>query len=399
METCFQEVGIFMLPKRYRWLLVGIVLLGACLRMPITAIPALLDTIQRSLQLPASLLGSLTTIPLLCFALLSPFTPQLARRWGNEMTILVALIILAIGNFMRGFSAAWLLLGTLFIGIGIAVMNVLVPAVIADHFPQRLGHVTSLYTFSMTLFSALGAGASAPLAKQLGWQPVLQSLAVITAVIALLWLPNLRLNHRLLTTSLQSKARSVWRVRGAWLMTVTMGIQSLLFYTVLTWLPKIMTSRGVPATTAGLMLGLFQLAALPAAYFIPTLAAKLQRQSYLVWVICLMFIVGLAGLLVPSRSLWYLGVICILLGLASTGAFGLCMTLFSLKTTNAAETAAISGMAQSAGYLLAAIGPVSFGLIYGAVHSWTLLLVLLIILAICMLISALAVDRRKTIFD
>lgn len=395
----FSESGCWGMQKRYRWLLLGIILVGTCLRMPITAIPALLDTIQRSLQLPASLLGSLTTIPLLCFALLSPFAPQLARRWGNELTIFIALVFLMFGDFLRGFSATWLLVGTLLLGVGIAVMNVLVPAVIADHFPQQLGSVTSLYTFSMTLFSAVGAGASAPLAKQFGWQPVLQILALIAGVIALLWLPNLRLNHRLVSANNQPKVRSVWRVRGAWLMTVMMGIQSLLFYTVLTWLPKIMISRGVPATTSGLMLGLFQLAALPAAYFIPTLAAKAKQRSDLIWAICGMFVLGLAGLLVPSHSLWYLGVLCVLLGLASTGAFGLCMTLFSLKTTTAAETAAISGMAQSAGYLLAAVGPVSFGLVYGALHSWTLLLLILLVLDVMMLIVGLAVERRQTIFD
>ena len=395
----FSESGCWGMQKRYRWLLLGIILVGTCLRMPITAIPALLGTIQRSLQLPASLLGSLTTIPLLCFALLSPFAPQLARRWGNELTIFIALVFLMFGDFLRGFSATWLLVGTLLLGVGIAVMNVLVPAVIADHFPQQLGSVTSLYTFSMTLFSAVGAGASAPLAKQFGWQPVLQILALIAGVIVLLWLPNLRLNHRLVPANNQPKVRSVWRVRGAWLMTVMMGIQSLLFYTVLTWLPKIMTSRGVPATTSGLMLGLFQLAALPAAYFIPTLAAKAKQRSDLIWAICGMFVLGLAGLLVPSHSLWYLGVLCVLLGLASTGAFGLCMTLFSLKTTTAAETAAISGMAQSAGYLLAAVGPVSFGLVYGALHSWTLLLLILLVLDVMMLIVGLAVERQQTIFD
>lgn len=141
----FSESGCWGMQKRYRWLLLGIILVGTCLRMPITAIPALLDTIQRSLQLPASLLGSLTTIPLLCFALLSPFAPQLACRWGNELTIFIALVFLTFGDFLRGFSATWLLVGTLLLGVGIAVMNVLVPAVIADHFPQQLGSVTSLY--------------------------------------------------------------------------------------------------------------------------------------------------------------------------------------------------------------------------------------------------------------
>lgn len=386
--------------KRYRWLLLGVVLLGICLRMPMTAVPPLLDDIQQSFQLPASLLGSLTTIPLLCFAVLSPFVPRLARHLGNEAAILVALILLAIGEFVRIFTTNWLLIGTLLLGIAIAITNVLVPAVIADHFPKRIGGVTSAYTFSMTLFSAIGAGFSAPLAQKIGWQPALQSLAFLTVLILLFWLPNLRLNHRLIEApDAQAKTRSVWRVRGAWLMTLMMGFQSLLFYTILTWLPKIMSSRGVPTTTSGLMLGLFQLAALPAAYLVPNWAARAKRQRNLILVLCTTFIVGLAGLLIPSRSLWYLGILCVLLGLASTGAFGLCMTLFSLKTSTAAETAAVSGMAQSAGYLLAAVGPVSFGMIYGALHSWTLLLLLLIGAVIIMLLSGLAIERRETFFD
>lgn len=397
----FQKAGILVMKKRYRWLLLGVVLIGICLRMPMTAVPPLLDNIQQSFQLAPSLLGSLTTIPLLCFAVLSPFVPRLARYLGNEAAIFVALVLLTIGEFVRTFTANWLLIGTLLLGIAIAITNVLVPAVIADHFPKKIGSVTSAYTFSMTLFSAIGAGASAPLAQKIGWQPALQSLAFLTGVILLFWLPNLKLNHRLIEAPDAEKAntRSVWRVRGAWLMTLMMGIQSLLFYTVLTWLPKIMSSRGVPTTTSGLMLGLFQLAALPAAYLIPNWAAKAKRQRNLILVLCTTFIIGLAGLLIPSRSLWYLGILCVLLGLASTGAFGLCMTLFSLKTSTAAETAAISGMAQSAGYLLAAVGPVSFGMIYGALHSWTLLLILLIIAVVIMLLSGLAIERRKTFFD
>lgn len=385
--------------KRYRWLLLGIILLGTCLRMPLTAIPPILDNIQQSFQLPASLLGSLTTIPLLCFAALSPFIPRLASYLGNEVTILSALLLLTVGNFTRVLSAKWLLAGTLLLGIAIAFTNVLVPATITDHFPDRVGPLTSLYTFSMTLFSAIGAGASAPLAAAFGWQGILQSLAILTFIITLAWLPNLRLNHHLQPPTLTAGKTSIWRTPGAWWMTLTMGIQSLLFYTILTWLPKIMFSRGVAQTTAGLMLGLFQVAALPAAYLVPRYTTRVAHQQHLLWLIGLLFVCGLGGLLIPSHALWYLGLICILLGVASTSMFGLCMTLFSLKTTSAAETAAISGMAQALGYLLAAVGPVSFGLIYGWLHSWTLLLLALIGLTIAMIAAALIVERKATIFD
>ncbi|MFC6169579.1 CynX/NimT family MFS transporter [Loigolactobacillus jiayinensis] len=385
--------------KRYRWLLLGIISLGTSLRMPLTAIPPILDNIQKSFQLPASLLGSLTTIPLLCFAVLSPFVPRIASILGNEVTILIALLVLTLGNFTRVFSTNLLLIGTLFIGIAIAFTNVLVPAIITDHFPDRIGPITSLYTFSMTLFSAIGAGASAPLAVKFGWQGVLQSLAIFTLLIAVAWLPNLRLNHRLLPPAITAGKASVWRTPGAWWMTLTMGIQSLLFYTILTWLPKIMISRGLPQTTAGLMLGLFQVAALPAAYLVPRYTARVDRQQRLLWLIGFLFICGLAGLLIPSHAIWYLTLICIFLGVASTSMFGLCMTLFSLKATSAAETAAISGMAQAMGYLLAAVGPVSFGLVYGWLHSWTLLLLALILLTVVMIVAGLVVEGKKTIFD
>lgn len=125
----------------------GILLVGANLRLPITMIPPLLPTIERTLGLPASMAGMLTTIPLLMFALASPLIAKMGNRRGNEWSLLIALIILLLGSLLRIIpSLIALVIGTLLIGFGISGGNVLLPAIIKDQFPQSIGAKTSLYT-------------------------------------------------------------------------------------------------------------------------------------------------------------------------------------------------------------------------------------------------------------
>lgn len=368
------------------------------MRMPITMISPLLDQIAKGFSIQSGVLGGITTIPLLCFAVVSPLAPRLAAKYSNEVVMFTAMIVLAIANYFRVFSASALFIGTLFIGIAIAMLNVLLPATIAENYPQRIGPVTSVYTFSMTLFSAITAGLSAPVAGQIGWGATLQGVSVIVVLGILVWLPNLRYRE-VETPSEKQATRSVWTVRGAWYLTFYMGIQSLLFYTTITWLPTILVSHGLSANTASLMLGLSQLASLPAAYFVPIWAGKTPRQTGIIVFTIAFYIVGLLLLMLPTTSMVVVVIIALLLGMTGNAAFSLAIAMFSLKTANARETAAISGMAQSAGYLLAAIGPISFGLIHDVAHSWVVPLLILVILLVIMGTFGLAINRKKTIFD
>lgn len=383
--------------KPGRLLIIGIILYAGCMRTPIGLVSPLLTNIQRTLGVPASLLGSLTTIPLLCFALFSPFVPKLGQKYGNEVLMFVAVLILAIGNYLRVFSTAMLLGGTLLVGLSIAVLNVLMPVTIAQEYPQRVGVMTSVYTFSMTLFSALTSGQSVALAHQIGWQKTMQSVSVLAVLGLLFWLPALKNNHR--ATSGKKKGSSVWHARGAWYLSAFMGLQSLLFYTTLTWVPTILVSHGMSQGQASQLFGLMQLASLVTSYFVPILAYKFKRTRGIILSMTAGFLAGIGLLMIPTASVGLTVVVVVVLGLASNMAFSLAMALFNIKTDEPEQTAEISGMAQAVGYILAAFGPVGFGYVQQLTGSWNLPLILLLVVVIILALAGLAVDRRRTIFD
>ncbi|MBO1911123.1 MFS transporter, partial [Microvirga sp. 3-52] len=154
-------------------LVVGIIFLATNLRAPITAIGPVVAMIRDSLGISNTAIGTLTTIPLLAFAVLSPFAPRLARRFGMEIVLFFVLIVLSIGLVLRpmgGFSTLYL--GTILMGAGIAIANVLMPAFIKMKFPNNIGMMTGVYSISMNLTGALAAGLSIPIAtsSSFGWK-------------------------------------------------------------------------------------------------------------------------------------------------------------------------------------------------------------------------------------
>lgn len=387
--------------KHSSWLLLGIILLGSSLRMVITVIPPILAPIQHSLHLSSAVAGSLTTIPLLCFAVLSPIAPRISAKIGTELALLIALVILVIGNWMRVYSATALIIGTLMVGIGVAFLNVLLPALVAANYPTKIGEMTSLYSFSMTFFSAISAGVSAPLAGKIGWQLTIQIFSLVALVNILTWFPNLRYNHKAqpeAVTESTTPRQSVWKQPTAWMMTLFMGLQSFVFYTLITWLPTLMVDRGVSANTASLLLGLYQIASLPAAYVVPIVSARVKNQFTLLMCIGAGFVIGIGGLLLPIHTVWYFAIICIILGCATTASFALAMTLFNLKTRTPQETADLSGMAQSLGYLIAAVGPISYGTLHIMLGGWNLLMGVLLVIALLTIATALYVNSKEDVF-
>ncbi|WP_082231196.1 MFS transporter [Schleiferilactobacillus harbinensis] len=386
-----------------------VILIGANLRTVLTAVPPILTNIQRSFQMPSWFLGSLTTIPLLCFALVSPLVNGLTKKFGVMPVVITALIILSVSSLFRVYSFPFLLLGTLLIGCAIAVLNVLSPVLVAALYPNKIGMMSSAYLLSSTIFSAASAGFSAPLANILGWPVTLQVLTVFPVVTLIV-----AIAVRLLPGSQQALAapaplpaqtppakpqQPVWRQPLAWALTGFMGLQSLLFYTILTWLPTILMSHGFSQSNAILLLGLLQLAAVPMAYIFPNLAGRRTRQAPLIWAIGLLFLLGLGGLMLPALPLAAALVVCILLGFATNAAFTMAMSLFSLKTKTPQETAAVSGMAQAIGYLVAAGGPMLAGFLHSVWGSWAPVMLVLLVVAAIQTYCGLLVDRQESVFE
>ncbi|OZI10183.1 MFS transporter [Bacillaceae bacterium SAS-127] len=379
-------------------LLIGIILLGANLRAPLTSVGPLVASIRDSLHLSNTSAGALTTVPLLAFAFLSPFAPKLSQRFGLERTLFASLLLLTFGIAIRSTGGmTTLFTGTILLGLAISVSNVLLPSLIKRDFAKNIGVMTGIYAVSMNLCGAIATGVSVPLSSLLGlgWRGALGCWGILSLLAIFFWIPQLKQRSKATTniqTTISEKPINLWRSRLAWQVTFFMGLQSLIFYTVITWLPEILKEQGLHANEAGWMLSIMQFALLPFTFIVPIWAGRLQSQRLLVALTAGLFLSGLCGILYGSPQLTLLWVI--LIGIGGGFAFSLAMMFFSLRTQSTQEAAELSGMAQSLGYLLAATGPVLFGWLHDITHSWTIPLLMLMVVSIFIFISGMGAGKK-----
>lgn len=382
-----------------KWFLLSMMLVAANLRLPITIIPPLLSTIEKDLGIPKSLAGLITSIPLITFAILSPVIVKVAKKLGNELTIFVFFILLIAGSYLRIIPTVWaLMLGTFLAGVGIDSGNVLVPALIKDHLPHQIPLGTSLYTMSMLLIGAIGTALSGVLITKVSLQSTLAILSVVAIVALVFWIPNLRYNHRETTKNFEQKQyRSVWNQNLGWLITAFFGLQSIVYYSFVTWLPSILQNHGISTIFASNLLTLLQLSGLPCSFIVPFLSIRKNGLRNLLIMLFVGYAIAPLGYLISTSNAVYLTIITIVTGFGSGLAFNMAVVFFTEKTTNPTQTAEVSGMAQSAGYLLAAIGPVLFGFIENISGSWNMIILILVALSTLLALSGLLVARHKPI--
>lgn len=379
-------------------LLLGIIMIATNLRAPITSVGPLVGTITNSLNLTGAQAGLITTLPLIAFAIISPIAPKLARKFGTETTILGALILIILGLSIRYLpSISTLFLGTAILGGGIAIGNVLIPSIVKQEFQNQSGLVTGIYSVSMNLTGAIASGVSIPLIEKLGWTwNQAFSLWIILAALALLaWLPQLKNKKATPEVNVVDTNNSIWHSSLAWSVSLFMGIQSFIFYVLVAWLPEMLISQGIPSSKSGGMLSLLQLTLLPTTFIIPIIAEKRPNQKSLVVISFTLFTLGISGLMFSSLAVISLSIIAI--GIAGGIAFSLSMMFFNLRTSTPKEAADLSGMAQSIGYILAAVGPFLFGLLHDLTNNWQSSLFLLIGMTIILLFVGLNAGSSKKV--
>jgi MFS transporter, CP family, cyanate transporter len=377
-------------------LILGIVLLAANLRPALTSVAPLIGQIRADTGMSNGVAGLLTTLPLLAFGLLSPVAPRVARRFGMERVLLASLFVLVAGILLRWAGAvAALFLGTVVLGAAIAVANVLLPSLVKREFPERAGLMTSVYSTSLGISAAFAAGVSVPLAQLagIGWRGALAVWAVPAFLAGVAWLPQLGRSDHPADPSPRSSpgVRDLWRSPLAWQVTLFMGLQSLAYYVTLTWLPEILQEEGMGVARAGWMLGLSQAVAIVTMFLAPMIAGRSASQRGVVVVAVGTSGVGVLGLLVAGSTASILWVV--LLGLGQGASFSLALTFFALRSPDPGHAAALSGMAQSVGYLLAAGGPSLFGVLRDVTGTWKVPLALLLTVTVFLLIAGIGAAR------
>ena len=374
------------------WAAIAVVLVALNLRPVIVAVSPLLDTISVDLRLSSLMAGLLVTLPVLCFGVLGPVAPVLAARFGFERCLAGVLVAIVAGSALRLIPTAPALFGgTVLVGAGIAIGNILIPGLIKRDFSHRLGLMSGLYSMSLAAGATLAAGITIPIAEAAGWEwnQALAAWGMFAVLGIVCWLPAL------------------WRARGAagyrptlgirlsrdkvaWLVTIFLGLQSFNFYSTTAWLPTILIGYGYESLFGGLMLSLVNLVSIVPAMVVGLFLDRMRSQAPFTIIVSAFYFVSVAGLVaMPSAAVLWV----VLLGVAQGAGLALALTFIVLRSPDAAHATTLSGMAQSWGYFFAAFGPLALGAVRDLSSAWAIPLLLLLVMLVPQAIYAYLAGR------
>lgn len=390
-----------------RWgVIIAIVFIASTLRAPLTSVGPVIEEIKQVMEIDNSVAGILTTIPLIIFAIVSPLVSKVTSRLTMSRTIFYSTILLIVALFLRiAGDFNLFIIGTLLLGIAIAFGNVVLPSYVKWYFPMQIGLATGIYSGTMNFTAGLGGGLSFPLSEisPIGFRLSLSFWIIFGVIALLLWIPKARTGAKLEQATVDqsklktSKKINIVKSKLAWMVALTMGFQSMVFYTMVAWVPSILIDRGLEPTTAGYLLMLNQFSQVPMTFIFPIVASKLKDQRILVVIITILFLIGFSLFFTQSLVLLIIGIV--IAGLAMGACFSLCMTFFSIRANTSEGSISLSGFGQSVGYLIAAIGPFLIGYLYDATGSWNSGVVALIIMSILIFIFGYPAAKNKVVED
>ncbi|MDB5455443.1 MAG: major facilitator superfamily 1 [Caulobacter sp.] len=345
----------------------GVIGAAFCLRLVFASLSVRLPEVARAMGLAPWQVGLLTTLPVLCLGLCAPLAPRLARRWGTERSLFGALALIGLGTAGRALGPVWALFSfSILAGAAIATANVLLPTLVKRDFEDRTALLTGAYVTAISGGAALAAAITVPVETALGggWRVGLAMWAAPVVGAVLLWSPQLR-RKTARSDGVVEPVAGLWRDPLAWSVALFMGLQSALAFCVLGWLAPILRERGLDAATAGLVLSVLIVVQLATCLTVPSFATRRPGQRMIASVLSIAGAAGLLGLLLaPLSGVWVWAVV---QGLAQGGLFSLALTMVLLRSPDSHVASHLSGMAQSVGYVPAALAPLGVGLL----HQWT----------------------------
>lgn len=385
-------------------LLAAVCLVAANMRPTITAVGPVLDQIGTDTGLSAATLGLVASAPLLAWAAVSPFAHDLSRRFGMSRVVLWALLLLAVGTIVRSLPGPTLglWLGTILIGVALAIANVLMPAVVKRDFSGSVPVVMALYTALLGGFGALASGVAVPISTveiggaPAGWRfALLITGGVLLPVAIVVWAVVMRSPRAGGAGPSPRRRGAIWTDRVAWLVAAYMGFQSASFYMQVTWLAAIAQDAGRTEVAAGIDVMVFQFGAIAGSIALPILLRRRGGRG----VPAALPVLGMAGvvglMLAPEALIVWI----VMTGLSAGASLGMSLTLMAQRARDAETASSLSGMSQASGYVVAAIGPVLFGALHTLSSGWTLPLALLLVVLLAQLIVGIFVGRPRFVFD
>lgn len=365
-----------------------VIFISLNLRAPITAIGPIVDNIMSFYDLNSTQIGILSALPLFCFFIFSLIAPILP----NTKAMFYAIILIMFGLFARAFfNTFFLFFGTILIGLGIAILNVLMPSFIKNHF-KNIGKIMALYGMFLSISSLIGVFGHY-LIYYIGLSGALFCWIIFAIIAFFCYLPFIK-NHRLnrySKTQNFSDFLSIFKNKNAWIITAFMGLQSCVFYTIITWYPSILAISMSENDATNIVI-LFQFCAMFSAYFIPNKMTQVKSKTIFLIFVCMSNIIAFFICLLSS-NIYILIISALLFSIPVGGIFGVALTMIALKSKDTKTTIYLSSMSQSVGYLIAAIGPIIFGYFKDITNSFDFSIIFMIIISILLLIFSLLSNK------
>ncbi|MEU6537029.1 MFS transporter [Streptomyces sp. NPDC047000] len=384
------------------------------LRPGVTSVGPVLEEVRHSLAMSGTVAGLLTSVPAVCFALVGSAAPALARRFGASGAVAVGAGLLTIGLAARPFARD----ATLFVVLtalslaGIAIANVLLPAVVKHRFPDRVGAMTGLYSMALNAGASTAAAVTVPLTEAFGgdWRYGLGAWAFLAATAVAPWLALARREAPARRAAAppaaprpagtaagdgpQVPARRISRDPTAWALTTYFGLQASSAYVIIGWLPQMFRDAGLSAESAGLLFSGTSLLGVPLSFALSAAAGRLRSQSGIAAGIGLCGLAGFAGLWASAGTapwLWAL-----LLGIANC-SFPLALTMIGMRGRDGAGVVRLSGFVQSVGYLISIPGPLVVGALYGHTGGWRAPLSFVLVMTLVQIGAGVLAGRDRRI--
>ena len=407
------------------WLLpAAIVLVALNFRGPIVAPAPVIGDVRADLGMSATVAGLLTTIPVLCFALATPFASWVIARFTAERAVSLSLVIVLVGTVVRSIPhEAALLIGTAVIGIGITIGNVVIPVVIRrDTSPERVGLVTGVYTSALNVGSMITSLGTAPIAAAWGWPVAIAVWGVLAIVAAAAWTYTVGAGAAWRGTDHDSEplpvtgpidqvldtgsVRTVTSHGGpaevetlphpakrwvTWGLMLAFGGQAFSYYALTAWIPTLLHDEiGFDTASSGASSSVFQILAVVGALGVPVLASRFRPRVIIVLVAFFWLAMPLGLLVAPQ--LWLLW--SVLGGAAQGGGITIIFIVIVRLVSNDDDARRMSAFVQGGGYLLGSAGPLVAGALHGATGGWTAPL-LTVLVAVLLLGVVGSVAARK----
>jgi CP family cyanate transporter-like MFS transporter len=373
--------------------LMALLAIAGCIRAPITSIGPQINEIRGSQNLGIIQFGFLTAIPVICFALAAPLPSlRVFRKIKTEQLIVFALLALAAATVFRTVGSNSLLFGsTIILGISIAILNIVTPALVRRDYPKRITTVMPIYSAVLALMASLGAGLSIPIASYFDedWRFGVSVWAVPALLVALIWIPLLRKAQPMPDTH-ENHFKELFRSKKAWLVSLYMGVQSAIFYTQVAWMPKILIDKNYSAAEAGALFGLSTLCGFALTLILPLVFSRGEDLKFAILSTSIPGIVGFIGLNQLSNT-WTIPALILIS--TTHAALPLALGLIAMKSPSVGATSHLSSMAQGIGYCIAAAFPILIGYSYEVSDGWLVATYLIASLILVQAVLGLKANR------